>query len=189
MGLTSHLLTGMILQVGELGWKTVSEKLVGCQLTGLILTLPMETPDLPNDTLWGLKKRWLLIPNDIPRILGFFVFLFVFLHVFPRDPGSPSENGFMEPKYHSFRRWLYTPCSSSDMVIGSLGILTYVNIYIYTHHLVGSLHHSLNFHPKTNIFEKIAHSVEMVPLQMALQTGKNRGYNPLRWSYNPTSNC
>ena len=108
--------------------------------------------------------------------LFFLVFLFVFLHVFPRDPGSPSENGFMEPKYHSFRRWLYTPCSSSDMVIGSLGILTYV--YIYTHHLVGSLHHSLNFHPKTNIFEKIAHSVEMVPLQMALQTGKTGVITP-----------
>ena len=23
---------------------------------------------------------------------------------FPRDPGSPSENGFMEPKYLTFRR-------------------------------------------------------------------------------------
>ena len=34
---------------------------------------------------------------------------------------SPSENGFMEPKYLAFRRWLYTPCSSSDKVIGSLG--------------------------------------------------------------------
>ena len=34
---------------------------------------------------------------------------------FPRDPGSPSENGFMEPKYLAFRRWLYTPCSSSDV--------------------------------------------------------------------------
>ena len=28
---------------------------------------------------------------------------------------SPSENGFMEPKYIAFRRWLYTPCSSSDV--------------------------------------------------------------------------
>ena len=27
----------------------------------------------------------------------------------------------MEPKYLSFRRWLYTPCSSSEKVIGSLG--------------------------------------------------------------------
>ena len=27
----------------------------------------------------------------------------------PRDPGSPSENGSMEPKYLAFRRWLYTP--------------------------------------------------------------------------------
>ena len=83
MGLTSHLLTGMILQVRELGWKTVSEKLVGCQLTGLILTLPMETPDLPNDTLWGLKKKRLLIPNDIPRIL---VFLGIFICIFTRIP-------------------------------------------------------------------------------------------------------
>jgi len=23
---------------------------------------------------------------------------------FPRDPGSPSENGFMEPKYYALRR-------------------------------------------------------------------------------------
>ena len=27
----------------------------------------------------------------------------------PRDPGSPSENGFMEPKYYAFRMWLDTP--------------------------------------------------------------------------------
>ena len=39
----------------------------------------------------------------------------------PRDPGSLSENGFMEPKYLAFRRWLYTPCSSSEKLIGSLG--------------------------------------------------------------------
>ena len=24
--------------------------------------------------------------------------------LFPRDPGSPSENGSMEPKYYAFRR-------------------------------------------------------------------------------------
>ena len=42
--------------------------------------------------------------------------------LFPRDPVSPSENGFMEPKCLPFRRWLYTPCSSSDKVIGSLGL-------------------------------------------------------------------
>ena len=29
--------------------------------------------------------------------------------VCPRDPGSPSENGFMEPKYLAFRKWLYSP--------------------------------------------------------------------------------
>ena len=35
-----------------------------------------------------------------------------------RDPGSPSENGFMEPKYIAFRRWLDTPIiniSSTDV--------------------------------------------------------------------------
>ena len=32
----------------------------------------------------------------------------------PRDPGSPSENGSMEPKYYAFWRWLDTPCSSSE---------------------------------------------------------------------------
>ena len=31
------------------------------------------------------------------------------MNVYPRDPGSPSENSFMEPKYLAFRRWLYTP--------------------------------------------------------------------------------
>ena len=28
----------------------------------------------------------------------------------------------MEPKYLAFRKWLYSPCSSSDKVIGSLGM-------------------------------------------------------------------
>ena len=36
---------------------------------------------------------------------------------------SASENGFMEPKYLAFRRWVYTPSSSSDKLIGSLGLL------------------------------------------------------------------
>ena len=27
----------------------------------------------------------------------------------PRDPGSPSENGFMEPKYSAFRFGDWTP--------------------------------------------------------------------------------
>ena len=30
----------------------------------------------------------------------------------------------LEPKYYAFRRWLDTPCSSSDKVIGSLGLRT-----------------------------------------------------------------
>ena len=34
-----------------------------------------------------------------------------------RDPITETENGFMEPKYLEFRRWLYTPCSSSDEVV------------------------------------------------------------------------
>ncbi len=46
------------------------------------------------------------------------------IFTYPRDPGSASENGFMEPKWGiSFRRWVYTPSSSSDKVIGSLGLL------------------------------------------------------------------
>ena len=32
---------------------------------------------------------------------------------FPRDPGSPSENGFMEPKYYAFRFGDWTPQTSS----------------------------------------------------------------------------
>ena len=32
-----------------------------------------------------------------------------------RDPITETENGFMEPKYLMFRRWLYTPCSSFDL--------------------------------------------------------------------------
>ena len=33
----------------------------------------------------------------------------------PRDQITETENGFMDPKYLSFRMWLYTPCSSSDV--------------------------------------------------------------------------
>ena len=40
---------------------------------------------------------------------------------YPRDPGSPSENGFMEPKYYAFRFGDCTPQSSAEKVIGSLG--------------------------------------------------------------------
>ena len=40
---------------------------------------------------------------------------------FPRDPGSPSVNGFMEPKYYAFRRWLDILCSSSETMTGFLG--------------------------------------------------------------------
>ena len=35
---------------------------------------------------------------------------------FPTDPGSPSENGSMEPKYFAFWRWLDTRSSSFDKV-------------------------------------------------------------------------
>ena len=34
---------------------------------------------------------------------------FPYFLLYPRDPGSPSENGFMEPKYYAFRRWGWTP--------------------------------------------------------------------------------
>ena len=30
--------------------------------------------------------------------------LFCWETIIPRDPGSPSENGFMEPKYYAFWR-------------------------------------------------------------------------------------
>ena len=33
----------------------------------------------------------------------------------PRDPGSPSENGFMEPKYSAFRFGDWIPRSSTDV--------------------------------------------------------------------------
>ena len=35
---------------------------------------------------------------------------------------SPSEKGFMEPTYYAFRRWLDTPCSSSENMTGCLGL-------------------------------------------------------------------
>ena len=41
---------------------------------------------------------------------------------YPRDPGSPSENGFMEPKYLSFRRWLDTPINSWEYDNWCLGV-------------------------------------------------------------------
>ena len=50
----------------------------------------------------------------------------------PRDPGSPSENGFMEPKYLSFRFGDCTPQSSSDKVIGSLGFMRELEIILRT---------------------------------------------------------
>ena len=37
------------------------------------------------------------------------------------NPIIEPENGFMEPKYLAFRRWLYTPCSSSEKITGFLG--------------------------------------------------------------------
>ena len=36
---------------------------------------------------------------------------------FFRDPGSPSENGFMEPRYYAFRRWLDTTIISWEWLI------------------------------------------------------------------------
>ena len=39
----------------------------------------------------------------------------------PRDPGSPSENRFMEPKYDLLFGGDWTSQSSADKVIGSLG--------------------------------------------------------------------
>ena len=56
------------------------------------------------------------INKNVEHINIYIVFL-----IYPTNPGSPSENGFMEPKYLAFRRWLGVQ-SSSDKVIGSLGL-------------------------------------------------------------------
>ena len=44
----------------------------------------------------------------------------------PRDPGSPSENGFMEPTYYAFRFGVWTPQSSENVTIDSYRILANV---------------------------------------------------------------
>ena len=46
---------------------------------------------------------------------------------------SPSENGFMEPKYLAFRFGDYTPQSSSDKVIGSLGFVIILQLLQLVH--------------------------------------------------------
>ena len=51
---------------------------------------------------------------------------------FPRDPGSPFENGFREPKYLSFRRWLYTPIIIWE---GDWILRDYINMYLYIYSL------------------------------------------------------
>ena len=41
--------------------------------------------------------------------IGYESEIFQVLDTLPRDPGSPSENGFMEPKYYAFRFGDWTP--------------------------------------------------------------------------------
>ena len=53
----------------------------------------------------------------------YFNMIAVFAATFPRDPGLPSENGVIEPKYLSFRRWLYNPIIIWQGEPGSLRIL------------------------------------------------------------------
>ncbi len=70
-----------------------------------------------SDTTWcPLGYRW---------YSRFGIRLRLLMLIVPRDPGSPSQNGFMEPKYLAFRRWLYTPIILGRSVIGSLGSILF----------------------------------------------------------------
>ena len=53
-------------------------------------------PKFPHPPGCPLKKPW-----EVERTTTFFVGLGIATS--PRDSGSPSENGFMEPKYYAFR--------------------------------------------------------------------------------------
>ena len=55
-------------------------------------------------------------------------------YVIPLSLGiqSPPENGFMEPEYYAFRRWLNTPCSFENMTTDPYGwwfTMCFVMIY------------------------------------------------------------
>ena len=64
----------------------------------------------------------------------------------PRDPIT-FYGMVMEPKYLAFRRWLYTPCSSSDKVIGCLEKSTCQAFWRPQHHPLLSIsrYESLRF--------------------------------------------
>ena len=64
-----------------------------------------------------------LVPTWCPRWYSRFGMKVevVDVEVVPRDPITEPQNGFMEPKYLAFRRWLYTPIILGRSVIGSLG--------------------------------------------------------------------
>ena len=51
----------------------------------------------------------------------------------PRDPITETENGFIEPKYLAFHFGDYTPQSSSDKVIGSLGFVIILQLLQLVH--------------------------------------------------------
>ena len=73
------------------------------------------------------SEWWLSTFTDSDQTSGKFNLFYCsnLFYMFPRALGiqSPKLRMLMEPKYLSFRRWLYTPCSSSDKVIGSIGVI------------------------------------------------------------------
>ena len=69
-----------------------------------------ESPWNMSDTSRSILQL-LVVSRQLSVILKRIVFVF-FVFIFFEDPigtQSPSENGFMEPKYYAFRRWLDTP--------------------------------------------------------------------------------
>ena len=69
-------------------------------------------------------------PNGValkqPRQAIFRIFVGKFK--FPRDPITETENGFMEPKYLAFRRWLYTPIVLGPRWLDPKGILSLLKL-------------------------------------------------------------
>ncbi len=57
----------------------------------------------------------------------------------PRDPGSPFENGFMEPKFLSFWRWLGPPQTiilwQGDWIPRAWSTIYFLQIYDAKMHL------------------------------------------------------
>ena len=79
------------------------------------MAIPRDPMAIPRDPM-AIPRDPMAIPRDPMAI--------------PRDPITETENGFMEPKYYAFRRWLDIPCSSSENINGCLGNGKYIVFFI-----------------------------------------------------------